>query len=176
MTGVQSFIDIPRGMPLISRAVLVARLRELKDRGVIERWPRADGAGHGYWLTPAGEGLRVVMHARGGSGSGVILRVADVARFSLQNSARRVTTVAAISSAGILRQQAQGRVSGANSSRERSMQVEKRSSGRRSTFALARWRNKASRESSHLATEIGVLPASSEEDASRRPTVAAGSR
>jgi DNA-binding HxlR family transcriptional regulator len=41
-------------VPLISRAVLVARLRELEDHGVIERRPRgADGAGHEYWLTPA---------------------------------------------------------------------------------------------------------------------------
>ena len=66
MTGVHSFNDIHRGVPLISRAVLVARLRELEDHGVIERRPRgADGAGHEYWLTPAGEGLRVVMHALG---------------------------------------------------------------------------------------------------------------
>src|SRR5246500_3954192 len=66
MTGVHSFNDIRRGVPLISRAVLVARLRELEDHGVIERRPRgADGAGHEYWLTPAGEGLRVVMHALG---------------------------------------------------------------------------------------------------------------
>jgi DNA-binding HxlR family transcriptional regulator len=47
-------------VPLISRAVLVARLRELEDHGVVERRPRADGASHEYWLTPAGEGLRVV--------------------------------------------------------------------------------------------------------------------
>src|ERR1700730_13789508 len=65
MTGVHSFNDIHRGVPLISRAVLVARLRELEDHGVIERRPRAGGAGHEYWLTPAGEGLRVVMHALG---------------------------------------------------------------------------------------------------------------
>ena len=66
MTGVHSFNDIHRGVPLISRAVLIARLRELEDHGVIERRPRgADGAGHEYWLTPAGEGLHVVMHALG---------------------------------------------------------------------------------------------------------------
>ena len=65
MTGVHSFNDIHRGVPLISRAVLVARLRELEDHGVIERRPRGDGAGHEYWLTPAGEGLGVVMHALG---------------------------------------------------------------------------------------------------------------
>src|SRR5207344_1027502 len=40
MTGVHSFNDIHRGVPLISRAVLVARLRELEDHGVIERRPR----------------------------------------------------------------------------------------------------------------------------------------
>ena len=63
MSGMHSFNDIHRGVPLISRAVLVARLRQLEDHGVIERRPRADGAGHEYWLTPAGEGLRVVMRA-----------------------------------------------------------------------------------------------------------------
>jgi DNA-binding HxlR family transcriptional regulator len=65
MAGVHSFNDIHRGVPLISRAVLVARLRELEAQGVIERRPRADGAGHEYWLTPAGEALRAVMAALG---------------------------------------------------------------------------------------------------------------
>jgi DNA-binding HxlR family transcriptional regulator len=65
MTGALAFNDIHRGVPLISRAVLVARLRELEDHGVIERRPRADGASHQYWLTPAGEGLRGVMDALG---------------------------------------------------------------------------------------------------------------
>src|SRR5882757_5726463 len=66
MSGVHSFNDIHRGVPLISRAVLVARLRQLEDHGVIERRPRgADGAGHEYWLTPAGEGLRTVVDALG---------------------------------------------------------------------------------------------------------------
>ena len=65
MTGSHAFNDIHRGVPLISRAVLVARLRELEDHGVIERRPRADGAGHEYWLTPAGEGLRAVVDALG---------------------------------------------------------------------------------------------------------------
>src|ERR1700686_4812487 len=64
MAGVHSFNDIHRGLPPFSRAVLVPRLREREDHGVIGRRPRcADGAGHEYWLTPAGEALRVVMHA-----------------------------------------------------------------------------------------------------------------
>ncbi|MBR1124192.1 helix-turn-helix transcriptional regulator [Bradyrhizobium lablabi] len=65
MTGGHTFNDIHRGLPLISRAVLVARLRELEDHGVIERRPRAGAAGHEYWLTPMGEGLRPVMNALG---------------------------------------------------------------------------------------------------------------
>src|SRR6202158_2276041 len=45
MAGVHSFNDIHRGVPLISRAVLVARLRELGAYGVIVRRPRAGGKG-----------------------------------------------------------------------------------------------------------------------------------
>src|ERR1700757_308554 len=65
MAGIHAFNDIHRGVPLISRAVLVARLRELENHGVIERRPRADGKGHEYCLTPAGEGLRAVTAALG---------------------------------------------------------------------------------------------------------------
>src|SRR3979490_370533 len=69
MTGVHSFHGIHRGLPLIFPGALAARLRELEDHGVIERRPRgADGAGHDYWLTPAGEGLRVGMDALGQGG------------------------------------------------------------------------------------------------------------
>src|SRR6267378_2534947 len=62
MAGAHAFNDIHRGVPLISRAVLVARLRELEDHGVIERRPRADVGGHEYWLTPAGEAHEVSDH------------------------------------------------------------------------------------------------------------------
>jgi DNA-binding HxlR family transcriptional regulator len=65
IAGAHSFNDIHRGVPLISRAVLVARLRELESHGVIEHRPRADGAGREYCLTPAGEGLREVIAALG---------------------------------------------------------------------------------------------------------------
>jgi uncharacterized protein YjiS (DUF1127 family) len=56
------------------------------------------------------------------------------------------------------------------------MQFEKQLSGGRSLFALARRRNKTSRDSIHLTTEISALPASSEDDAPRRSTVAAASQ
>jgi len=65
MMGAHSFNDIHRGVPLISRAVLVARLRELEDHGVIERRPRADGVGLEYFLTTAGEALRPIVTALG---------------------------------------------------------------------------------------------------------------
>jgi len=56
------------------------------------------------------------------------------------------------------------------------MQFEKQFPDGRSPVALARRRNKASRDSIHLTTEISALPASSEEDAPRRSTVAAASQ
>ena len=65
MAGTHSFNDIQRGVPLISRAVLVARLRELEAQGVIERRWRADGTGHEYWLTPAGDGFRSIVNELG---------------------------------------------------------------------------------------------------------------
>jgi DNA-binding HxlR family transcriptional regulator len=65
IAGSHSFNDIHRGVPLISRAVLVARLRELERHGVIERRPRAESKGHEYCLTAAGGGLRAVMAALG---------------------------------------------------------------------------------------------------------------
>src|SRR5258708_5897008 len=65
MGGVASFNGLHRGVPVVSRAGLVAGLRELEGHGVIERRPRGDGAGYEYWLTPAGEGLRAVVDALG---------------------------------------------------------------------------------------------------------------
>jgi DNA-binding HxlR family transcriptional regulator len=65
MAGLRTFNDIHRGVPLISRAVLVARLRELEEHGVIERRPQVNGHGHEYWLTPAGDAFRSVVSALG---------------------------------------------------------------------------------------------------------------
>jgi DNA-binding HxlR family transcriptional regulator len=65
MSGALSFSDIYRGVPLISRAVLVVRLRELENNGIIERRRRAGVSGRAYRLTSAGEGLRAVVEALG---------------------------------------------------------------------------------------------------------------
>ena len=58
---IHSFNDIHRGIPLISRAVLVARLRELEEHGIVERRRRADQTGFEYWLTPAGNAFAPVI-------------------------------------------------------------------------------------------------------------------
>ncbi len=65
MADNRGFNDIHRGVPLISRAVLVARLRELEDQGIIERRPRSNGSGQDYRLTEAGEALRPVISELG---------------------------------------------------------------------------------------------------------------
>src|ERR1700760_1132035 len=68
IVGARTFNDIHRGVPLIARAVLVARLRELEENDVIERRPRAGTAGHEYHLTSAGEALRGIIEALGAWG------------------------------------------------------------------------------------------------------------
>ncbi len=61
MTEIHTFNDIHRGIPLISRAVLAARLRELEEQGIVERRRRPDRSGSEYWLTPAGDAFRPVV-------------------------------------------------------------------------------------------------------------------
>lgn len=63
MAGSHTFNDIYRGVPLMSRAVLVTRLRDLEHQGIIERRISADGGGREYWLTPEGEAFRPVVGA-----------------------------------------------------------------------------------------------------------------
>lgn len=62
MADIRSFNDLKRGIPLISRAVLTERLRELEHHGIVER-RRREAGGPEYWLTPAGEALRPVVAA-----------------------------------------------------------------------------------------------------------------
>jgi DNA-binding HxlR family transcriptional regulator len=65
MCGARAFNDIHRGVPLMSRALLAERLRQLEADDVIERVPRAGGKGHDYRLTEAGEALRPVVDVIG---------------------------------------------------------------------------------------------------------------
>jgi DNA-binding HxlR family transcriptional regulator len=63
--GNTRFNDIVRGLPGISRSLLVQRLKHLERKGVVERWPLAGGRGHEYHLTPAGNDLQPVLEAMG---------------------------------------------------------------------------------------------------------------
>ncbi len=63
--GSVRFNDIARGMPGISRSLLVQRLRHLERMGVVETWPSPTGKGHEYHLTPAGKDMERVVDTLG---------------------------------------------------------------------------------------------------------------
>lgn len=65
MYGERGFNDIHHGVPSMSRALLVERLRQLETDGVVERVERKDGAGADYRLTRAGEALRPILDLLG---------------------------------------------------------------------------------------------------------------
>jgi DNA-binding HxlR family transcriptional regulator len=69
LLGCRSFSEIRAGLPGISRTLLSQRLQLLEHHGIVERVPIADGRGHRYQLTQAGEDLRPVCHALGVWGS-----------------------------------------------------------------------------------------------------------
>jgi DNA-binding HxlR family transcriptional regulator len=61
--GADSFSQIARGVPTMSRSMLVKRLDQLERSGVIDRCPKASGAGSTYLLTEAGRDLAGVIGA-----------------------------------------------------------------------------------------------------------------
>lgn len=63
--GNTRFNDIARGLPGISRSLLVQRLKHLERKGVIEVWPSPHGRGNEYRLTQAGQDLEPVLMALG---------------------------------------------------------------------------------------------------------------
>lgn len=65
IVGSTRFNDIARGLPGISRSLLVQRLGHLERRGVLERWPSPAGRGFEYHLTAAGKDLEGVVMALG---------------------------------------------------------------------------------------------------------------
>ena len=52
--GSTRFNEIERGLPGISRSLLLKRLMQLERRGVVETVKAPGGRGHEYHLTPAG--------------------------------------------------------------------------------------------------------------------------
>lgn len=61
--GASTFTEIARGVPAMSRSMLIKRLRELERSGVIVSRPKADGRGSTYHLTPSGRDLADVTDA-----------------------------------------------------------------------------------------------------------------
>lgn len=65
MSGSCHFNEISRGVPLMSRALLIKRLKELETAGMIIREENPSGQGSVYRLTLAGEALRPVIEQMG---------------------------------------------------------------------------------------------------------------
>lgn len=65
MSGSCHFNEISAGVPLMSRALLIKRLKELETAGIITRETKTSGQGSRYLLTPAGEALRPVIEQMG---------------------------------------------------------------------------------------------------------------
>ena len=63
--GATGFNEIHRGLPKMSRSLLVERLRSLERRGLVVRSPAGRGRAVRYELTPAGEGLAPIVWAMG---------------------------------------------------------------------------------------------------------------
>jgi DNA-binding HxlR family transcriptional regulator len=61
MFGADTFNTIARGVPLMSRSMLVTRLAELERAGVVARGPKESGRGSRYGLTRAGLDLAGVL-------------------------------------------------------------------------------------------------------------------
>ena len=61
LAGSDRFNEIHRGVPLMSRALLSRRLRELEKAGVIMKASVGEGRAHGYALTPAGREFAPVL-------------------------------------------------------------------------------------------------------------------
>src|SRR5690606_38542037 len=63
--GASRFSEFQQGIPMISKALLAQRLRELEDVGIIEKGPADQRAGSAYRLTQAGEALRPLIDMMG---------------------------------------------------------------------------------------------------------------
>jgi DNA-binding HxlR family transcriptional regulator len=69
LAGLRHFNDLDRGLPGISRALLVERLRRLERMGIVERRASEEGRAVEYALTRAGRELQRVIDVLGGWGA-----------------------------------------------------------------------------------------------------------
>src|SRR3954471_15205254 len=75
LSGSHRFNEIHRGIPLISRPLLVRRLRDLEAAGVITIESLPSGRGHRYRLTEAGREFQPIIEALGTWGQRWTVRV-----------------------------------------------------------------------------------------------------
>lgn len=73
--GAQHFNEIHRGIPIISRALLTQRLRDLEAHGVITRESIPGHQGHGYRLTEAGREFHSLIEGLGAWGQRWTVRI-----------------------------------------------------------------------------------------------------
>jgi DNA-binding HxlR family transcriptional regulator len=91
--GSHRFNEISSGVPLISRALLARRLRELEQHGVIASAPIKGARGRDYRLTAAGKEFREVIDLLGAWGQRWTVRVDSKnldAGFLMWNVRRRI--------------------------------------------------------------------------------------
>lgn len=65
MFGADTFSALARGLPAMSRSMLIKRLGELERAGILARQPKPAGRGHLYGLTAAGADLADVIQGLG---------------------------------------------------------------------------------------------------------------
>ena len=65
LCGSHRFNDLHRGVPLMSRTLLAARLEQLETAGIVQSVARPRGRGREYYLTEAGEELRPLIECLG---------------------------------------------------------------------------------------------------------------
>lgn len=75
LAGAESFNELHRGIPLISRPLLARRLRELEAAGVLQMDSLPTGRGYRYRLTEAGKEFRPVLEGLGTWGQRWTVRV-----------------------------------------------------------------------------------------------------
>jgi DNA-binding HxlR family transcriptional regulator len=65
LCGSRRFSELQRGLPLMSKSVLMQRLRSLERNGVVESRPQPHRRGREFRLTPAGEDLGPIIEMLG---------------------------------------------------------------------------------------------------------------
>ncbi len=68
MFGADTFSELARGVPAMSRSMLIKRLGEMQTAGIVAKTPKRNGHGHQYFLTDAGKDLVDVIGSLGSWG------------------------------------------------------------------------------------------------------------